>query len=116
MLKNDAHVKDMEAGAIAWVIDHCYAMPILDSDLESQSQPGSGDAKNGSDGSTVSPSKTTKKQTVPFFAVKVVTDIVDGDHPTQDEFIRNLQVACHTLSETLIKMVYFIENKCIHEL
>lgn len=27
---------------------------------------------------------------VPFIAVKAITDIVDGDKPTQDEFMENL--------------------------
>jgi 5'-methylthioadenosine nucleosidase len=34
---------------------------------------------------------------VPFVAIKVITDIVDGDRPTQDEFTENLGTAAASL-------------------
>lgn len=34
---------------------------------------------------------------VPFFALKSVTDIVDGDRPPQEEFLENLEKAAHAL-------------------
>eukprot|EP00606_Chrysophyceae_sp_TOSAG23-5_P000111 GSChrysophyteH2.ASY1.ANO1.1540.1 assembled CDS len=34
---------------------------------------------------------------VPFFALKCVTDIVDGEHPTHEEFMRNLATAASSL-------------------
>lgn len=83
MLENNAHVKDMEAAAIAWVIENCYS-------------------KNG--------------ETLPFFAIKVVTDIVDGTKATETEFLSNLHVASKKLSDTLINTVEFMCNKRLSEL
>lgn len=40
---------------------------------------------------------------IPFFAVKSVTDIVDGPHPTAEEFLRNLNLASQNLSHALIR-------------
>lgn len=76
---NSAHVKDMEAAAIAWVVEN--------------SRP------------------------TPFFAVKVVTDLVDGEHPTEDEFSANLSTACAALSDALVRIFRFVaEGKMIQEL
>lgn len=47
----------------------------------------------------------------PFFALKVVTDIVDGDRPTQDEFLENLSAASKSLQEKLPKIVEFVMGK-----
>jgi 5'-methylthioadenosine nucleosidase len=52
----------------------------------------------------------------PFFAIKVVTDIVDGDRPTQDEFLENLHTASQSLQEKLPKIVEFVMNKKLSEL
>jgi 5'-methylthioadenosine nucleosidase len=59
MTEHGAAVKEMEAGAIAWVCDLF--------------------------------------QKTPFFGVKTITDIVDGDRPTQDEFLENLHAAAKAL-------------------
>lgn len=37
----------------------------------------------------------------PFFALKSITDIVDGDRPPQEEFLENLQRAAHALKVNL---------------
>jgi len=37
----------------------------------------------------------------PFIAIKVVTDIVDGDMPTQDEFLANFAAAAASLQEAV---------------
>jgi 5'-methylthioadenosine nucleosidase len=50
----------------------------------------------------------TKK---PFFAVKVVTDIVDGDRPTSEEFLENLASAAKSLQEVLPKIIEFVYGK-----
>lgn len=42
---------------------------------------------------------------VPFIAVKSVTDIVDGDQPTEDEFYKNLQFASEQLREKLTSIL-----------
>lgn len=42
---------------------------------------------------------------VPFVAVKAVTDIVDGDRPTQEEFLENLSTAAHSLQEAVPKVL-----------
>lgn len=53
---------------------------------------------------------------VPFFAVKVVTDIVDGDRVTQDEFFENLASASKSLQEKIPKVVDFVLGRKISEL
>lgn len=52
----------------------------------------------------------------PFLGVKVVTDIVDGDRPTQDEFLENLHAASHSLQAALPKVLDYICGKEHHEL
>merc|ERR1719263_2422272 len=48
----------------------------------------------------------------PFFALKIVTDIVDGTVPTNEEFMANLGKAAESLQKNLMSMVDFIaENK-----
>lgn len=76
MKENDASVKDMEAGAIAWV---------------------------------------TAMNKVPYLGVKVVTDIVDGEHPTQDEFLANLSSAAKTLQDALPKVLDYVCDESIHD-
>lgn len=52
----------------------------------------------------------------PFLGVKVVTDIVDGDVPTQDEFLANLQAASKSLQEALPKVLDYVYGKKHDEL
>ena len=44
----------------------------------------------------------------PLCAVKAVTDLVDGPHPTHEEFERHLHTASDALSETLEKLLRLI--------
>ncbi len=41
----------------------------------------------------------------PYLGIKVVTDIVDGDKPTQEEFLENLSTAALSLQEALPKVI-----------
>lgn len=50
-------------------------------------------------------------QDVPFLGLKVVTDIVDGDIPSQDEFMANLQAASKSLQEALPKVLEYMCDK-----
>lgn len=52
----------------------------------------------------------------PHFGIKVVTDIVDGDKPTQDEFLENLGTAAKSLQTALPKVVEFICDRAYDEL
>ncbi|KAL3785193.1 hypothetical protein ACHAWO_011938 [Cyclotella atomus] len=52
----------------------------------------------------------------PHFGVKVVTDIVDGDKPTQEEFLENLGSAAKSLQEALPKVIEFVCDKKHDEL
>lgn len=45
----------------------------------------------------------------PYLGIKVVTDIVDGGRPTQEEFLENLSTAAKSLQEALPKV---IEHVC----
>lgn len=53
---------------------------------------------------------------LPLVCVKVVTDIVDGDHPTQDEFLQNLSAAAESLKESLPKVVRYVAGKSTSDL
>ena len=52
----------------------------------------------------------------PFFALKSVTDIVDGDKPSGDEFMENLHKAAAHLKEAVIGSVSFLEGKKLGDL
>ena len=53
---------------------------------------------------------------VPFFALKVVTDIVDGDRPTHEEFLENLTKASLSLRDKLPKVIEFVMGKRLADL
>jgi 5'-methylthioadenosine nucleosidase len=76
MKENDASVKDMEAGAIAWV---------------------------------------SAMNEVPYLGVKVVTDIVDGGIPTQNEFMENLGAAAKSLQTALPKVLAYVCDESNHD-
>lgn len=52
----------------------------------------------------------------PYLGVKVVTDIVDGDRPTQEEFLENLSTAAKSLQEALPKVIEHVCGKRHDEL
>jgi nucleoside phosphorylase len=45
---------------------------------------------------------------IPFLALKSVTDIVDGEHPTQEEFLRNLDAASRRIREKTIEVLKYL--------
>ncbi|XP_043713359.1 5'-methylthioadenosine/S-adenosylhomocysteine nucleosidase-like isoform X1 [Telopea speciosissima] len=53
---------------------------------------------------------------VPTIFVKAVTDLVDGDKPTTEEFIENLGAVTAALDQTLANIMDFISGKCLSEL
>ena len=53
---------------------------------------------------------------VPLLAVKAITDIVDGDHPPHEEFLRNLAAAAEALQDVVPKVVRYIHGRRIGEL
>ncbi|XP_023529779.1 5'-methylthioadenosine/S-adenosylhomocysteine nucleosidase 1-like [Cucurbita pepo subsp. pepo] len=53
---------------------------------------------------------------VPAIFVKAVTDIVDGEKPTAEEFLQNLATVSAALDQAVTQVVNFISGKCIHEL
>jgi 5'-methylthioadenosine nucleosidase len=52
----------------------------------------------------------------PFLGLKVVTDIVDGDKPTHEEFLENLHTAAVSLQNVIPKVLDFIIGKKLSEL
>ncbi len=48
---------------------------------------------------------------VPFVGIKVVTDIVDGDRPTQEEFLEHLHTAAASLQEAVPKVLDYLIAK-----
>jgi len=47
---------------------------------------------------------------IPFFALKVITDIVDGERPTEEEFLENLGVAASSLQQAVPKVIDYIST------
>jgi 5'-methylthioadenosine nucleosidase len=47
---------------------------------------------------------------------QVVTDIVDGDRPTADEFLENLGAAARSLQEAVPKTIDFVAGKRLSDL
>lgn len=43
-----------------------------------------------------------------FTAIKTITDIVDGEHATADEFLKNFEMASHALKENVIQVLDFL--------
>ena len=52
----------------------------------------------------------------PYVGLKVVTDIVDGDKPTQEEFMENLGTAAKSLQEALPKVIEHVCGSTQNEL
>eukprot|EP00559_Dactyliosolen_fragilissimus_P006601 CAMPEP_0184862918 /NCGR_PEP_ID=MMETSP0580-20130426/8149_1 /TAXON_ID=1118495 /ORGANISM="Dactyliosolen fragilissimus" /LENGTH=236 /DNA_ID=CAMNT_0027360937 /DNA_START=144 /DNA_END=854 /DNA_ORIENTATION=+ len=52
----------------------------------------------------------------PYVGVKVVTDIVDGDRPTQDEFLENLGTAAKSLQNALPEVIQHVCGRTHEEL
>ncbi|MED6179708.1 Mutanase [Stylosanthes scabra] len=53
---------------------------------------------------------------VPAIFVKAVTDIVDGDKPTAEEFLQNLAAVTAALDVAVEKVISFINGKSLSEL
>lgn len=53
---------------------------------------------------------------VPAIFVKAVTDIVDGDKPSAEEFLQNLAAVTAALDEAVDKVINFISGRCLSEL
>ncbi len=48
---------------------------------------------------------------VPFIAVKSITDLVDGAHPTEDEFLANLSLASDRLTDAMTTLLEWIASQ-----
>ncbi len=48
---------------------------------------------------------------VPFLALKSITDIVDGEHPAQEEFLRNLETASARIREKTLAVLDYLAEK-----
>lgn len=53
---------------------------------------------------------------IPMFCVKVITDIVDGDRPTEEEFMENLHKAASSLQVSLPQVINFVAGKVVSDL
>lgn len=47
----------------------------------------------------------------PFFAIKSITDLVDGSNPTEEEFVKNLASASFALSKQVLRIVKYLASK-----
>ncbi|KAK8518704.1 hypothetical protein V6N13_018024 [Hibiscus sabdariffa] len=53
---------------------------------------------------------------IPAIFVKAVTDIVDGEKPTAEEFLQNLATVTAALDGAVAQIVDFISGKCLSDL
>ncbi|KAF3488942.1 hypothetical protein F2Q69_00058053 [Brassica cretica] len=53
---------------------------------------------------------------VPVMFLKAVTDLIDGDKPTAEEFLQNLSLVTSALEETATKVINFINGKTLSDL
>jgi len=53
---------------------------------------------------------------VPVIFVKAVTDLVDGEKPTAEEFLQNLVIVSAALEQAVTEVIGFINGKCLSEL
>lgn len=58
----------------------------------------------------------TDHANLPLIAVKVVTDIVDGDKPSHEEFLENLHKAAESLQTQLPRVVTYLMGKMLSDL
>lgn len=52
----------------------------------------------------------------PMLAVKSVTDIVDGDKPTNEEFLANLHASSQALQDAISRILGFVDGKTLAQL
>lgn len=53
---------------------------------------------------------------VPVIFVKAITDIVDGEKPTAEEFLQNLAAVTAALDRAVTQVIDYISGKCLPEL
>lgn len=53
---------------------------------------------------------------VPVIFLKAVTDLIDGDKPTAEEFLKNLALVTSALQETATNVINFINGKTLSDL
>ena len=53
---------------------------------------------------------------VPAIFIKAVTDIVDGEKPTAEEFLQNLAAVTAALDQAVEQVIDFINGKSLSEL
>ncbi|KAH7657125.1 Methylthioadenosine nucleosidase protein [Dioscorea alata] len=53
---------------------------------------------------------------IPAIFVKAVTDIIDGEKPTAEEFIQNLVAVTEALDQAVTQVIDFISAKCLSHL
>ncbi|KAF3324819.1 5'-methylthioadenosine/S-adenosylhomocysteine nucleosidase 2-like protein [Carex littledalei] len=53
---------------------------------------------------------------VPAIFLKAVTDIVDGEKPTAEEFLQNLVIVTAALDQAVTQVIDFINGRCISDL
>ncbi|WZZ77034.1 hypothetical protein YC2023_088404 [Brassica napus] len=85
-------------------------IPALDMSTQDESLIIANDATlNDMEGSAVAYVAELLK--VPVMFLKAVTDLIDGDKPTAQEFLQNLSLVTSALEETATKVTNFINGK-----
>lgn len=53
---------------------------------------------------------------IPLISLKAVTDIVDGNKPTVEEFLENMSMAASALSRTVPLVLKYVSGKSVADL
>jgi len=53
---------------------------------------------------------------IPFLGLKSITNLLDMENSSQDEFCRNMQIACASLADACIRTISYLLNKSIDDL
>ena len=103
------------AAAHNWKLGVCSTGNSLDKTAECDERMLANDAAvKDMEAASIAWSAALHKTT--FLGVKVVTDIVDGDVPTHEEFLQNLATASQKLQQALPQVLEYVSGKEHHEL
>ena len=120
---NDASVKDMEAAAVAYVAEitntpflalKVTTMIMQDADSVDFVDSDDVDGDYGSDYGDSDVDIDDDKFVI--LMSQVVTDIVDGERPTHEEFLENLSTAATSLQQKIPLLIDFIVGKKLSDL
>ena len=53
---------------------------------------------------------------IPFMAFKSITNLIDEDNKSEDEFVKNLQTSSKSLHDTVLEFIDYVQEKSVDDL